>query len=91
MSGWNGHWSISLQTIRTPNQNFFRVQTRRLTTSFEPLNSSLLISAPELRTRKAICDPVVLAQKSLKPIGRQSVKALPADLEVTCSCKSTLL
>jgi len=29
--------------------------------SFEPLNSSLPLSAPELRTRKATCDLVVLA------------------------------
>jgi len=53
---------------------FFRVQTRRLDTSFKPLKSSLLLSAPELRVRKAMGDPVVLVQKSLIPTGRQSVK-----------------
>jgi len=37
--------------------------SRRLAVSFEPLNSSLPLSAPELCMRKAMCDPVVLAQK----------------------------
>jgi len=49
------------------------VQTRKVAASFEPLNSSLPLSAPGLRVRKATCNPVVLAQKSLKPTGYQSV------------------
>ena len=40
-----------------PNHNiYFRVQTRRLAKSFEPLNSSPLLSVPELCSRKAKCD-----------------------------------
>jgi len=49
------------------------VQTRRLVASFEPLNSCLPLSMPELRAHKAMCDPVVLARKSLKRTGRQRV------------------
>jgi len=49
------------------------VQTRRLAKSFEPLNSSLPLLAPELRPRKATCDPVVLVRKSPNPAGHQSV------------------
>jgi len=61
----------------TSNQKiFFRVQTRRLVASFEPLNSSLPLSVPKLRARKATSDLVVLAQKSLKAAGCQSVKLL---------------
>ena len=37
------------------------LQTTRLAEYFEPLNSSLLLSTPELRLCKAMCDPVVLA------------------------------
>jgi len=37
-------------------KNFFRVQSRRLAVSFEPLNSSLPLSAPELCSRKATCN-----------------------------------
>jgi len=33
------------------------VSTKGLTMSFEPLNSSLPLSAAELRVRKATCDP----------------------------------
>jgi len=58
----------------TPNKNFFRVQARRLTTSFQPFNRSLLLSVPELRSRKAMCDPVVLAQKSSKQARRKRAK-----------------
>jgi len=42
--------------------------------SFEPLNSSLPLLAPKLKSRKATCNPVVLARESLKPTRRQSVK-----------------
>jgi len=42
--------------------------------SFEPLNNSLLLLGPELHMHKATCDPVVLAQKSLKPARCESVK-----------------
>jgi len=38
------------------------VQTRRLAESFEPLNSFLPLSEPGLRSRKATCNPVSLAQ-----------------------------
>jgi len=50
------------------------VQPRRLAVSFEPLNSSLPLSAPELQAHKATCTPVVLAQEFLKLARRQSVK-----------------
>ena len=50
------------------------MQTRRLATSFEPLNSSLPLTAPELRTCTATCNPVVLVWKSPKPAGHQCVK-----------------
>jgi len=64
------------QKICNPQpKNFFRVQTRRLAWSFEPLNSSLpLLVAPELHACKATCDPVVLAWEFLKPAGRQNVE-----------------
>jgi len=42
------------------------MQTRRLAASFEPLNSSLLLLAPEFYARKATCDLVVLARKFVK-------------------------
>jgi len=68
------HLLCHSQKICIPQtKHFFRVQTRRLAASFEPLNSSLPLSAPELRSRKSMCDLVVLAQKSLKVTGRQSV------------------
>jgi len=38
------------------------------------MNSSLPLSAPELRAHKAMHDPFVLAQKSPKAAERQSVK-----------------
>jgi len=39
------------QKIRTPpTKNFFRVQTRRLAMSFEPLNSSLLLVVEECKS-----------------------------------------
>jgi len=41
--------------------------------SFEPLNSSLPLLAPESHVRKATCDPVVLAWESPIPTRRQSV------------------
>jgi len=44
----------------------FRVQTRRLAVSFEGLNSSLPLLAPELRMCKATCDPVVLHEHPRK-------------------------
>ena len=45
------------QTIRTPQpNNFFACSGRRRAASFEPLNSSPPLSAPELRVRKATCD-----------------------------------
>jgi len=53
------------------------VETSRLAASFEPLNSSLLLSTPKLRMRKATCNPVDLARKSLKPAGCQSVTGFP--------------
>ena len=58
-------YDVTHKKSTPPNQKiFFRVQTRRLATSFEPLNSSLPLSAPELRARKTMCDPVVLARES---------------------------
>jgi len=66
---------MSLKKSWSPKQkNFFQVQSKRLPASFEPLNSSLLLSVPELRMRNTTCDPVVLAQESSKSVGRQSVK-----------------
>jgi len=48
----NGPKTSSLMTSVTksaiPNQNFFRVQTRRLADPFEPLNSSPAQSTEEL-------------------------------------------
>jgi len=68
----------SLTKNRHPQpKKLFRVQTRRLAASFELLNSSLPLSAPELHAHKAMCNPVVLAQKSPKPARRQSKIALP--------------
>jgi len=49
------------------------VQTRRLAELFELLSSSIPLLVPELRMRKATCNPVVLAQKSANPTGHQSV------------------
>jgi len=70
------------QKIHNPQPEiFFQVQTRRLSAPFEPFNSSLLLSAPELRERKATCNPVVLAQKSPKLVGCQSVKWLTQTLK----------
>ena len=64
------------QKNRTPNQKkIYRVLTRRLAVSSEPLNSSLQLSAPELRSRKATCDSFVFHAKFLKPVGRGSVKS----------------
>jgi len=62
------------QKIRNPQpKNVFSLQTTRLA-EFEPLNSSLPLSAPELRSRKATCDLVVLAWKCSKCAGRERVK-----------------
>jgi len=44
--------------------------------SFEPLNSSLPLWAPELHAHKATCDLVVLAQKLPKVAGRKSLSEL---------------
>jgi len=49
----NGPKTISLmmsltKNLQSPTKNFFRVQTRRVSDSFEPLNSSLVQSAEEL-------------------------------------------
>ena len=52
---------------------FFRVQTTRLAESFETLNSSLPLSAPELRLCKVMCNLVVLARN---PWNMLSVKEL---------------
>jgi len=41
-------WRHSQKICNPQPKNLFRVQTRRLGTSFEPLNSSLPLSAPEL-------------------------------------------
>jgi len=49
------------------------VQTRRLATPFELLNSSLPLLAPELHARKVTCDPDVLAREFPKPARPQSV------------------
>jgi len=54
----------------------FSVVTRLKSKSFEPLNSSLLLSAPELRVRKAMCETVVLGWKSLKSAGCESVNII---------------
>jgi len=64
---------VTHKKFATPNQkNFFRMQTRRLAASFEPLNSSLPLSASELCACKVTCDPVVLVQNSPKAAGRKS-------------------
>jgi len=41
------------------------------------LNSSLPLLAPDLRARKAMCDPVVLARESSNPTRHQSVRCQP--------------
>jgi len=56
-----------------PTKIYFRVRTRWLAESFDLLNSTLPRLAPELRARKATCDPVVLTRKSPKAPGRQSI------------------
>jgi len=56
------HFWHHSQRIRTPQpNNFFSLQTTRLAETFEPLNSSLPLSVSELHSRKATCDPAVLA------------------------------
>jgi len=57
-------------------KNIFQVQPRRLAMSFEPLNSSLPLSAPELHAGKDTFDLVVLVRESLKANGHRSVKPL---------------
>jgi len=47
---------------------------RRLSESFEPLNSSLPLPVPKLRSCKAKCDSVVLVWKSSKLAECESVK-----------------
>jgi len=49
------------------------VQTRRLAAFFEQVSAAF---GTELRSCKATCDLVVLAQKSLKQAGCQSVKGI---------------
>jgi len=51
------------------------VQTRRLAESFQPLNSSLPLSAPELRSHKAdpLCDSFFFGVKSPNITGRERV------------------
>jgi len=43
-------------------KNCCSLQTTRLAKSLEPLNSSLPLSVPELYSRKATCNPVVLVR-----------------------------
>jgi len=63
------------KNLPPPNKKFsFQVQTRRLAASFELLNSSLPFSVPELCTRKATCNPVVLVRECPILTRRQSVK-----------------
>jgi len=62
-----------IKNQQTQQKNFLQVQTRRLAASFESLNSGLPLSTPELCAHKAMCDPVVLARKSVKRTGRQRV------------------
>jgi len=50
------------RNLHVLTKKFFRMQTRGLAMSFEPLNSSLLLSAPELRLRKATCDPIFMTR-----------------------------
>jgi len=45
--------------LQHPTKKIFSLQTTRLAESFEPVNSSLPLLAPELRSRKAMCDLVV--------------------------------
>jgi len=45
--------------LQPPTKKIFSLQTTRLAESFEPVNSSLPLLAPELRSRKAMCDLVV--------------------------------
>jgi len=66
-------------------KNFFRVQTTRHAVS---LHSSLPLSAPELRAHKAMCNPVVLVQKSPKPPGRHSVDTFVPGLIQAVSAKT---
>jgi len=70
MAKWSGpRWPkspplmTSLTKIWNPNPKyFFSLQTRRLAKSFELLNSSLMLSVPELCLRKAMCDPTVFTE-----------------------------
>ena len=61
-----GKYGMTLLTknLQPPTKKFFSLHTTILAESFEPLNNCLQLSAPELRSRKAMCDPTVLARNA---------------------------
>ena len=62
--------------VHNPQPNFFSLRTTGPAESFQPLNSSLPLSAPELHLCKATHDPVVLAQNAQKLPNAKSLKWL---------------
>ena len=72
-----------------PRKNFFRVQTRRLATSFDISTRSVTRTRAEKFPRKATCVSVFFSQKCPKAARRQSVNVktlimLMLFLEQTC-------
>jgi len=57
-------------------KNFFRVQTRRLATSFETFTGSVQHTGPVKVPRKATCAEAFFFQKSPNPSGRQRVNQI---------------
>jgi len=72
---WKSSTYDVTQKIRTPQpKNVCQSSDWETCRIFEPLNSSLPLSAPELHACKATCDPVVLVRDSPKVAGHESVK-----------------
>jgi len=63
-----GQGGLKVLVTKNPHpqpKKFFRGQTKRLAKSFKPLNSSLPLSVPELRSRKAMYDQFFMARNPL--------------------------
>jgi len=76
----------SLTKTRNPQAKiFFRVQSRRLATSFETFTRSVEHTGPEKFLRKATCVQAFFFWKSPKAAGRQRVKN---NFVWYCVCKS---
>jgi len=70
-------WRHSKKIRTLQPKNFFRVQTRRLAESFEPLNSSLPIFGARVTLTQSHMQSVFFARNPLLA-GRESVKLLKA-------------